>query len=79
MTDVFKPTRVTVFRVDYRYRIKRRTPNERWKKRYKWRDDSRIVRCASEQDVRAILVDYIKSRFTRNEYDVKITHIFPVK
>lgn len=79
MSDALERKRLTVFRVDYNYRIKRPFPKERWKKRYKWRSDSRIVRCASEFDVREELLGYIKNEFARNEYDVKIVLISPVK
>lgn len=79
MKKVPDQNRLTVYRVDYRYRIKRKSPGERWKKRYKWRHDSRLVRCASKTDVLQELTDYIKIRFTKNEYDLKIVMISEVK
>jgi hypothetical protein len=50
---------MVVFWVSYKHRLKKRFKTERWKPRYKWRTDVRLVVCQRRDEVGGIIFRHV--------------------
>lgn len=69
---------IYVYMVIYRYRLEKKFPEERWKKRYKWHNDSHLVVCRHQAEIRSWLQNHLEDN-SNGKYEVKIVEIEKVK
>lgn len=76
--------KMSVFFATYKYRLKKKSKNEPWKARYKWRSDARLVVCHHRNEVDGIIIQHVKetAKPPRKktikgpfEYEVKINKV----
>lgn len=72
------PLGIFIYRVIYSYRLEKKFPEERWKKRYKWHCNSHFVICKHQAEIHWRLQNYLETTHKGGNHEIKIIDVVKV-